>query len=255
MTKKKHICYLQKSILCLGVLGLWAGFAHAKMKPAEPGTIRMYQSDNKRYEVEVAFGDHGMNLWRMKEDGRILWDNALVDDYANITIADNGEMIAVTTWGWQEAGQINGVTFYNKKGQLVKTVAFPQASLKWIGATAVSPDGKYFILGESMKDQARIILYNIDTGKVIWEKKAGREDVVEIKISPGTRRILVATRQDNGSDMMFLLFDKKGKILWHKELNGLYSLDVKRYLKFKDEEGAFEIFDPKEEVFILQKYP
>lgn len=255
MNTKKYIRYLQSSIVCLGLLGLWAGFGYAKMKPGEPGTIMMYQSDNKRYEVEIAFGDRGMNLWRLKENGKILWDNALSEDYASVAIADNGETIAVTTWGWQDEGGVNGVTFYNKKGQLARTVSFPEASLKWIGAMAVSPDGKYFALGESMKDEARITLYDVSAGKVVWEKQGGNEDVAEIKISPSAKHVLVTTHKDSGPGMMFLLFDKKGKILWQKDLDDYYSPDVKCYLRFKDKEEAFEIFDPKTGAFFSERYP
>ena len=256
-----HIKMRMKYIIGIITLTmLLSANASAKMKPDEPGTVRTYSSDNGRYEVSITGSGNILQSWSLKEDGKELWSTAASIEPGVAAISDNGETITTPMWGWQDEGGSKGVAVYNKKGELVRKVLFRvgpggEETLRWVHETRISPDGKYFAISEDSKEGARITLFNASTGDVVWEKGGGYPSAAEVKVSAGGKYALSATNEDKGAEMIFLLFDHKGAIIWQKKIDKNQSYGVKHYLKFKDDGSGFEIYDLRAGKYISEEMP
>jgi len=244
------------------IMALFSSSAFARMAermPDQPGSIDKYFSDNGKYELSITYGEH-LPSWSLKENGRLLWSEPLMNEPGAAAISDNGETITLPIWGWRDEGGSSGVAVYNKEGKLVKEVLFKGQSssdgaLRWVHETRLSPDGKYFIIGENGKEGANVTLFNASTGEIVWEKRAGLSEMVEVKVATAGKFALVATREDKGSIMEFLLLDRSGATVWNKTIRNNFSYEVKRYLKFKDDGSGFAIYDLKRGLYISELLP
>ncbi len=241
---------------------LFSSSALARMEERmadRPGAIDRYFSENGKYELSIIHGEH-LPSWSFKQNGRLLWSEPLLNEPGAAAVSDNGEIITLPLWGWRDEGGSSGVAVYNKEGKLLKEVLFKSRSsgdeaLRWIRQTRLSSDGKYFIIGENGKNGAGITLFNSLTGNIVWEKSAGLPELVEIKVAGDGKFALVATHEDKGSGMEFLLLDRSGDIIWHKKIGDNLSYEVKRYLKFKDDGSGFEIYDLHSARYISTRFP
>lgn len=180
----------------------------------------------------------------------MLWSKPLFNEPGVAAISDNGEAITLPLWGWRDEGGSSGVAVYNKEGKLAKEILFKGQSssdeaLRWVHDTKLSPDGKYFIIGEHGKEGANVTLFNAATGEIVWEKRAGLSEMAEVKVAIAGKFALVATHENKGSGMEFLLLDRSGATVWNKKIGNNFSYQVTRYLKFKDDGSGFDIYDLK----------
>jgi hypothetical protein len=231
----------------------------AERMPDQPGSIDSYFSDNGKYAVTITYGEH-LPSWSFKENGRVLWSEPLLNEPGAAAISDNGEAITLPLWGWRDEGGSSGVAVYNKEGKLVKEILFKGGSsgeeaLRWVHDTRLSPDGKYFIIGENGKEHANVTLFNAETGEIVWKTEAGLPEMVEVKVANGGKFALAATHENKGSAMEFLLFDHSGATVWQKKIVNNFSYEVKHYMKFNDNGSGFEIYDLKKGRYISILFP
>ncbi len=231
----------------------------AERMPDQPGSVDTYCSDNGKYEVSITYGKHLLS-WSFKENGKVLWSEPLMNEPGAAAISDNGEAITLPLWGWRDEGGSSGVAVYNRKGELVKEVHFKgelpgTESLRWVHETRLSPDGKYFIIGENGKESSSVTLFNATTGEIVWEKKVGLPEMVQVKVTKEGKYALVTTNEDKDRRMEFLLLDSSGIEIWRKKMTHNFSYDVKHYIKFNDDGSGFEIYDLKSGKYISEKIP
>lgn len=229
-------------ILCLFSAGL-----SAEMMPVEPGSVDTYTSENGRYEVSIKYGE-GFPSWSLKEDGIEVWSKPLTEEPGPIVVSDNGETIILTLWGWRDEGASSGVVIFDGKGEFARKVLFrdtsmSQETLRWVRATSVSADGKYFAVGGNGSESATVTLFDASTGDEVWDRSAGLPDMVAITLSPDGRYVLAATRGDKSSDMEFVLLDPSGEKVWSEKFENNLSYDVERYVRFTDSPAEFEVYD------------
>jgi WD40 repeat protein len=73
-----------------------------------------------------------------------------------------------------------------------------RGELKWVSSMAVSPDGKYFALGEESQDKNIVTLYEVATDKVVWEKAVGKKDARAVKIALDAKYVLFLVYKETG---------------------------------------------------------
>lgn len=235
----------------------WARMA--ERMPDQSGSVDTYFSDNGKYELSITHGEP-LASWSLKENGKVLWSEPLMNEPGNAAVSDNGETITLPVWGWRDEGGSSGVAVFNKNGVLVREVLFKgdlpgTETLRWVRERRLSPDGKYFIIGENGKESAHITLFKAATGEIVWEKRGGFPEIVQLKIAGEGKYALAATREDNGSGMEFLLLDRSGTALWRKIIAHNLSYEVKHYVRFMDDGSGFEIYDLKSGRYLSEKIP
>ena len=261
----KTDCHMKFFFPLVIIMALFSSSAFARMAermPNQPGSVESvdkYFSDNGKYELSITYGEL-LPSWSFKENGRLLWSEPLLNEPGAAAISDNGAAITLPMWGWRDEGGSSGVAVYNKEGKLVKEVLFKgqssgEEALRWVHETRLSPDGKYFIIGENGKEGANVTLFNASTGEIVWEKRAGLSEMVEVKVATAGKFALVATREDKGSIMEFLLLDRSGATVWNKTIRNNFSYEVRRDLKFKDDGSGFAIYDLKRGLYISELLP
>lgn len=231
----------------------------AERMPDRPGSTERYFSDNRKYEITITFGEH-FHSWSLKEDGRELWNNPLMTEPGEAAVSDNGETITLPLWGWRDEGGSSGIAVFNKKGALTREIPFAaglpgEQGLRWVHSREISPDGKYIAIGENGKKQAKVTLFDAGSGNIAWEKNTGLPDIAEISVSDKGTWTLVATRNDNGNDMAFILLDMQGKEIWQTKIAGNFSHDVRNYLRFNSDLSGFAIYHLKPGRYISAQIP
>lgn len=104
------------------IMALFSSSAFARMAERmadQPGSIDKYFSDNGKYELSITYGEH-LPSWSLKENGRLLWSEPLMNEPGAAAISDNGETITLPIWGWRDEGGSSGVAVFNKEGNLLK---------------------------------------------------------------------------------------------------------------------------------------
>ena len=230
----------------------------AEMMPIEPGTVRSTTSPNGTFQLRVSYDSHGGTSFSLSKGDTKLWSNSLSEHPGKVAISDNGQTVAVTTFGWEDEGGASGMNIYNEKGKVVKQVDFSHGGmstegLKWVALLEVSSDGKYIALGQDGRENAMITIYDAQTGLELLSQKAGYERCAGVAIAPNVERTLLATRNYASSGMVFVLLDKTGNILGSKTIDKNFSYDVPVYVKFQ-ENGSPEIFDLKSGKFITGSF-
>ena len=238
--------------------------AFAKAIPPEPGTLQSHVSHNGKFTVEIriiGYPDSSPSDCTFKEGNQVIWSKQIPTTPGQVKISDNGEIIAMVNWGWYDEMGSKSLSFYDKKGDLIKEVSFGgdefgMSPMKWVRNLTLSPDGTYCMVGSNGEEKALFSLYESKTGKLVWEKAFGYEETVEIKISDAAKFILVATSNyKSGGNMWFLLLNRDGGILWQKKISKNHSWDVEEYLRFKDNGKEFEIFNLVKNKFIFFALP
>ncbi len=227
--------------------------------PDQPGSVDTYVSDNGKYEVSIMYGKN-FPSWSLKENDQVLWSKPLMNEPGAAAISDNGEAITLPLWGWRDEGGSSGVAVYNIKGELLREVHFNgelpgTESLRWVHETRISPDGKYFIIGENGKECSYVTLFNARTGEIVWGKKVGLSEMVQVKVSKDGKYALVTTNEYKDRRMEFQLLDSSGIEIWHKKMAHNFSYEVKHYVKFTDDGSGFQIYDLKSGKYISEKIP
>jgi len=115
-----------------------------------------------------------------------------------------------------------------------------------------SSDGKYIAVGEGLRENSKVTVYDAQTGFQVLNQEAGYQNCVGISMSLGAERTLLATR-NNESGMIFALLDKTGKILGSKMIDKNFSYNVPVYVKFQ-ENRVPEIFDLKSGKFVTEAF-
>jgi outer membrane protein assembly factor BamB len=92
-------------------------------------------------------------------------------------------------------------------------------------STPIIMNGRVYVnnqVGQGVNEQERVMCFEAETGKVLWEKKFGvfLTDIVSVRLGwtnmvadPATERIYW-----HGTQGDFVCFDKDGKILWQRQL-------------------------------------
>jgi hypothetical protein len=248
-----------RTAFVLAVFFFSAFTLNAERMPDRPGSTDHYFSDNRKYEITITCGEH-FHSWSLKEDGRELWNNPLMTEPGEAAVSDNGETITLPLWGWRDEGGSSGIAVFNKKGALAREIPFAaglplEQGLRWVHSREISPDGRYIAIGENGKKQAKVTLFDAGTGNIAWEKNTGLPDVVEIRVSDKGSWTLVATRNDNVSDMAFILLDREGKEVWQKKIAGNFSYDVRNFLRFNSGMEGFAIYHLKPGRYISAMIP
>lgn len=242
---KKLILYL---ITASFVITLF-NYAFAKRMPPELGSVETFLSENGRYSVEIkilGYPDMSPSKCTFKERDTIIWSKEIPTTPGKVNISNNGKAVVLANWGWYDEGGFRGLSFYNSKGELLKDISFgdkDKGSMLWIRETAISPDGMHYIFGTDGREKAKLYLYEFESANLLWLKDYGFEKMVEIEISDKDGSILTATFNYNSGDMLFVLLNIDGDMLWQKKIEKNFSWDIKDYLHLSDNGENFEIFD------------
>lgn len=221
-----------------------AGHVSADMMRAAPGTAALYPSPNGRFIVKAA-GPGGVSL---REGDKILWSEPFLD-VSKAAVSDDGGTVAVTLWGWKDEGGSEAIAFYDGKGALIGKESFggplgstDKGAMKWVKRLVLSPDGVFCALGENGKEKSRVTLYNARKGVFLWERLFGLEEIESMAIHPSGRIILIATRGRDTQDMLYLLSDAKGEIVWNKKVRRNFTYDVKDLCRFSADGKQLEVY-------------
>lgn len=247
--------------LALLLLGNTVAFAEAM--PPQPGKVETYSSPNGRYTVEVkilgnSFGT--MARLAFKASGAELWDKLMPESPSEVAIADDGNVIALTNWGWRDECASENLEFYNQEGKLLNRVEFGgaqpnQGNLKWIAKLAIAPDGSGCVIAENGSEQALFSLYDCQRGILVWERQYGYAEACEVKIDRAARRMVIATRDYNTCDMAFLLLNHEGEVMWQQQLTHNFSWEVRDYIIFGADGQGFKIFDQTRQKYLDVVFP
>ena len=118
---------------------------------------------------------------------------------------------------------------------------------------AISPDGSSVAIGQNGTGQAEITLFDVSTGALVWGKNTGYPEIVQIRVAQNGKFTLAATRNETDGSMAFILFDRKGKVIWQKKTVRNFSRDVSSYVQFRSGRQEFGIFDRKAGRFLFKK--
>lgn len=239
-------------IVVTGLMGfLFCQLAEAKRRAPDVGSVETFSSENGKYNVEIknlGYPDRSPSECTFKEGNKIIWSKEIPVTPGKVNIANNGESIVLANWGWYDEGGFKGLSFYNNKGELLKEINFAVKGqgvdgLIWIRETAISPDGMFYIFGIWGKEKSRLYLYDYKSANLLWEKEYGFEVVREIEMSDKSNSILVATYDNRSYDMLFVLLNRKGHILWQMKIEKNFSNNIEDYLHLDNDGHDFEIFD------------
>jgi hypothetical protein len=225
--------------------------------PIEPGTVRIYESSNGKFQARVSYGQHGTSSLSLYEMNTERWRVSHIEHPGTIAVSDNGQTVVMTTFGWEDEGGASGLAIFNAKGDPLKPIEFSEgnlskAGIKWVKVLQVSSDGKYIAVGEGLRENSKVTVYDAQTGFQVLNQEAGYQNCVGISMSLGAERTLLATR-NNESGMIFALLDKTGKILGSKMIDKNFSYNVPVYVKFQ-ENRVPEIFDLKSGKFVTEAF-
>jgi len=242
---KKIVLYL--TITCF-IVTLF-NYAFAKARAPEIGSIKTFVSENGRYNIGIkilGYPDGSLSICTFKEGSKIIWSKEIATTPGKVNISNNGKSIVMANWGWYDEGGFRGLSFYNSEGELLKDISFGDKgkdSMLWIRETAISTDGMYYILGTDGREKAKIYLYEFSSANLLWANEYGFENAVEIEILGKGSPVLVATFDYNSGDMLFVMLNINGDMLWQKKIEKNFSWDIKDYLHLNDKGQSFEIFD------------
>jgi DNA-binding beta-propeller fold protein YncE len=223
---------------------LAASLSTAEMMPVRSGTVRTYHSSNGAFQARVTYGSEGMASLDLYKGDEHLWEQHLMYRPGDIAVANNGQKVVATTFGWKDEGGSDGVLVFDEKGEKVKEIRFgsgdlSDAGLKWIDAMRMSDEGNYIAIAEGTQEDSLISLYDTASGDLLWEGRAGYNETVDIAVSPSAENTFIATRKD--TDMAFTLLDKDGRAIKTKSIEKNFSYDVPVYVRFQD--GQPQMFD------------
>jgi hypothetical protein len=250
-----------RSVLVLAVAwcvaaGL-AATASAEMMRAAPGAATLYPSPNGRFTAKAAEPE-GLSL---REGDRVLWREPFLD-VSKAAVSDDGGTVVATLWGWKDEGGSEAIAFYGPNGKLIAKTDFggpsggsDKAAMKWVKRLVLSPDGARCALGEHGKSQARVTLYDAQKGSFLWERPFGLEEIAGIALQPGGRHILLATRGRGSLDVLYLLADEKGEVVWEKRFGKSFTYDVKDLCRFSADGKQFEVYAGEEKRLIAFPLP
>lgn len=234
-----------------------AGSASAEMMPAAPGTAIWYPSQNGRFTVK-AVEPSGFSL---REGDKVLWNEPFLD-VSKVAVSDDGGTVAVTLWGWKDERGSEAIAFYNGKGTLIRKDFFggpfvspDKGVMKWVKRLVLSPDGAFCALGENGKEKSRVTLYDARKGAFLWERRFGLEEIEGVTFQPSGRNILFATRGRDSRDMVCLLADTKGEVLWEKKVERNFTYDVKELCRFSADERQVEVYVDAEKKYLAFPVP
>jgi hypothetical protein len=236
----KYLCSIALFVLAIFPMPLSA-------KMADPvGKVVSFYSDNGVFEVAISYGEN-FRSWSLKQNGSPLWKDLLTAEPGEAAVSDNGETITLPLWGWRDEGGSSGIAVYNKEGRLLRKIPFNghdgQVVLRWVRETAISPDGTCVVIGENGKEHMTATLFNAAESRLIWASCEGFPDLDCIRVAANGDFTLAAT--SNGSDMEFLLFDTRGKVIWRTQKPKNHSYGVKPYVRFNQDGKGFSIYDLK----------
>lgn len=252
----KFLGWVRLSGLALLLFGSTVAFGEAM--PLQPGKVETYTSPNGRYAVETKIlgSEHGATLAQLafKADGQELWNHLMPEPPSEVAIADAGNVIALTNWGWRDECASANLEFYDEKGSLMSRVEFGEAGanqsgLKWIALLQLAPDGSRCVIAEDGREKALFSSYDSQTGALLWERRCGYAEACEVKMDGSAQHTAVATRNYNTGDMDFLLLNIRGEVIWQRQITHNFSWEVRDYIVFSPDGQGFKIFDQT-----LQKY-
>ena len=240
---------LSFTIAALMVLALGAAPVFAEMMPIEPGTVKTYDSPNKKFQARISYGGIGVFL-SLHEGDRTVW-STISERPGMVAVSDNGSHVVLTTFGWEDEGGSDGFAVFGANGE-EKQFRFnrfdnSKAAMKWVDVLSISPDGNRVAVLQGLKEGSEITVYSAVTGEPIWYLEDGDDEPVDVSWGPAGE-LLVATR-DGEEGMMFLLVDEAGDVLARRKMEKNFSYDVAAYGRFNGE-GLPEIFELESGKFI-----
>ncbi len=245
------------ALLALLLLPVEASARMAELMIDPDGRTYSYFSDNGIWEVAVTVKTP-FSSWSLKKSGVELW-NRSVSEPGGAAVSDNGEVITLPLWGWRDEGGSNGIAVFNGQGELVRKILFQSDDggefLRWVRRTAISPEGVRIAIGQSGQEASRITLFDVKSGKLLWETLAGLPEIDYLCVSAKGEYALAATSKYGTGNMEFVLLDKEGRAIWSEKRSHNLSWEVKVYGRFLPDGKGFEIYDLKTKSWMKRRFP